>query len=209
MPITSVRALACILCVGLSVAACGGRRSGRPPAPTDASVVGTDARVDGASGQICSIGEVRCRDTYNVEACSPGSDLVTLEWVNAITCMGGQVCVSGACVDASDGGSTGCPSVTAIAACQTEASTLCERIVACCTGGAAWCEPYATVLSSVDSCLSVLSSDPSLSCDRFASDPSVCETDVAVCTTAYRGLTCDAIGSGFMGGGGFDVPPGC
>lgn len=200
-----------IVIAAVSLGACTGRRRGAPgPAPTDGGGSGTDARVDGASGQICTLGEVRCRDTYNVEACAPGGDLVTLEWVNATTCYGGQVCVSGACVAGVDGGS-GCPSVSAVAACESQANAMCERVVGCCVGGAAWCEPYYSFLSTQAECLSTLESTPEVSCASRASDPPRCTSDVAVCTSAYAALSCDTIGTAITAGtgGGLDLPPGC
>lgn len=192
---------------------CGGRRRGGdgPGATTTDAGVRGDAAFDSGSAQICTVGETRCRDSFNVEACAPGADLVTLEWVNATTCFGGQSCMAGVCVAGGADGGTGCPGVSAVAACETQTAAMCDRIVGCCVSGAAWCDPYREVFATRSDCLSALTSFEEFSCTDRAADPAVCNSMVANCTSAYAGVNCDQIGDAVSGGTatGLGLPPGC
>ena len=198
--------------IAMLAAGCGGRRrGGGTGTPIADSGVRSDAPFDSGSGQICAVGETRCRDAFNVEACAPGADLVTLEWVNATTCFGGQTCVAGACVAGGEDAGAGCPSVSAVTACEIHTAAMCDRIVGCCASGAAWCAPYFDAFATRSNCLAALGSAAEFSCTDRAADPAVCNSVVATCTSAYAGLSCDAIGGAVTAGtaGGLDLPPGC
>ena len=215
---SSLARVFCVVCLALlatSAAACGSRgRRGGPPLPSDGGGADLPSSVDGST-QICRIGETRCRDNFNVEACSPGADLVTLEWVNATTCFGGQMCAAGACVAGVDAGpgsdsGMGCPSLSAVDTCQMALTALCERLVTCCAAGATWCDSFGPAIDSVPACVETLVTDPTSGCARMAADPPVCTSLVTTCNAAYRALTCDAIGTAFTTPGAtFDLPPGC
>jgi hypothetical protein len=92
-----------------------------------------------------------------------------------------------------------------------QTATMCDRIVGCCVGGSAWCEPYLDLFATRTECLAALASFPEFSCTERAEDPAVCNSMVATCISAYEGLSCGAIGDAVSGGtaGGLELPPGC